>query len=118
MDYPFRPSHIWAGFHPIEWRHLHTRFGFTLGLPQNMTEDLLWAWAQECGAQIRRGAEVTALRQHAEGVEVDVQDTRQAQGAVTTLRAKYLVGADGDAAWCVPRRGLHSRAGRARSGAL
>lgn len=95
VDYPFRPSHIWAGFHPIEWRHLHTRFGFTLGLPQNMTEDLLWAWAQECGAQIRRGMEVTALRQHADGVEVDVQDPQQAQGAVTTLRAKYLVGADG-----------------------
>ncbi|MET1537741.1 FAD-dependent monooxygenase, partial [Burkholderia sola] len=60
-----------------------------------MTEDLLWEWAQECGAQIRRGAEVTALRQHADGVEVDVQDPQQAQGTVTTLNAKYLVGADG-----------------------
>lgn len=48
--YPLRPTHIWAGFQHIEWRHLDTRFGFTLGLPQNMTEEILWDWAIECGA--------------------------------------------------------------------
>ena len=47
VDYPFRSTHIWAGFHPIEWKYLETRYGFTLGLPQNMTEELLWAWAME-----------------------------------------------------------------------
>lgn len=90
--YPFRPSHIWAGFHPIEWHHLETRFGFTLGLPQNLTEEILWEWARESGAQVRRGAEVLALRQGPDGVEVDVADQA---GGKSTLAARYLVGADG-----------------------
>lgn len=90
--YPFRPSHIWAGFHPIEWHYLETRYGFTLGLPQNLTEEILWTWAEESGAEIRRGVEAQAVRQSADGIEVDVSDEG---GATTTLRARYLVGADG-----------------------
>jgi 2-polyprenyl-6-methoxyphenol hydroxylase-like FAD-dependent oxidoreductase len=89
--YPFRPSHIWAGFHPIHWHYLETRFGFTLGLPQNHTEEILWQWADESGAEVRRGAEVQSLREDASGVDVHVGD---ASGA-STLRARYLVGADG-----------------------
>lgn len=92
VDFPFRASHIWAGFHPIDWQYLETRFGFTLGLPQNMTEEILWTWALESGAEVRRGEEVTALRQDAMGVEVDVVDE---VGVVSTHRATYLVGADG-----------------------
>ncbi|GAC1317309.1 MAG: monooxygenase [Collimonas sp.] len=91
-DYPFRPSHIWAGFHPIEWQYLETRFGFTLGLPQNMTEEILWEWAIESGAEVRRGAEVNTFRQDADGVEVEVVD---AAGSISKLHAKYLIGADG-----------------------
>ena len=92
VDYPFRESHIWAGFHPIDWRYLETRFGFTLGLPQNMTEEILWDWALESGVEIRRGAEVQGLSQDEDGVTVEVADPL---GVVTTLRARYLVGADG-----------------------
>jgi len=92
LDYPFRSSHIWAGFQSIEWEHLDTRFGFTLGLPQNMTEEILWDWAADSGAELRRGAEVRAVRQDTEGVEIEVADP---SGAVSTLRASYLVGADG-----------------------
>ncbi|HVU81393.1 MAG TPA: FAD-dependent monooxygenase, partial [Rhodanobacteraceae bacterium] len=90
--YPFRPSHIWAGFHPIEWRHLETRFGFTLGLPQNFTEEILWQWAIDSGAEIRRGAELTSFHQDGDGVRVEVAD---AAGQASTLSARYLVGADG-----------------------
>jgi len=90
--YPFRPTHIWAGFHPINWHHLETRFGFTLGLPQNHTEEILWKWASECGAEVRRGAAVKSFRDEAHGVDVDVADE---SGATSTLHAKYLVGADG-----------------------
>lgn len=92
VDYPFRASHIWAGFHPIEWRHLETRFGFTLGLPQNMTEELLRDWALECGAQIRWGWELQTLSQDAQGVALEVID---ASGQRVTLKSRYLVGADG-----------------------
>ncbi len=92
VDFPFRSTHIWAGFHPIEWKYLETRFGFTLGLPQNMTEELLWAWAAECGAEIQRGAELRDLKQDEDGVTVEVADV---SGALSKVRARYLVGADG-----------------------
>ncbi|WP_077034949.1 FAD-dependent monooxygenase [Pelomonas sp. KK5] len=92
VDFPFRSSHIWAGFHPIEWKHLETRFGFTLGLPQNLTEEVLWEWAQECGAEIRRGCELQTLEQTSNGVDVELMD---AAGRRSRLRARYLVGADG-----------------------
>ncbi|AKJ68794.1 monooxygenase [Pandoraea thiooxydans] len=90
--YPFRPTHIWAGFHPIEWKHLETRFGFTLGLPQNLTEEILWEWATECGAVIERGAEFRDIREDADGLEIDVMF---GDGTIGTRRARYLVGADG-----------------------
>jgi 2-polyprenyl-6-methoxyphenol hydroxylase-like FAD-dependent oxidoreductase len=93
-DYPFRPSHIWAGFHSIEWSHLETRFGFTLGLPQNMTEEVLRAWAAECGAVVRWGADVRGVRDRGDEVEVDV-DVSEAAGGSSTLAARYVVGADG-----------------------
>ena len=90
--YPFRPSHIWAGFHPIDWKYLDSRFGFTLGLPQNHTEELLWEWAQECGVEIRSGNEVVELHQDSEGVTLSV---RTSAGEDQELRATYVVGADG-----------------------
>lgn len=91
-DYPYRPSHIWAGFHPIEWKYLETRFGFTLGLPQNKTEEVLWEWAAESGAVIRRGEEVRDVRELHDGVELALSDST---GNLSTLRAQYVVGADG-----------------------
>lgn len=90
--WPLRPSHIWAGFHPIQWEYLESRFGFTLGLPQNMTEVLLWDWAQECGAEIRRGTSLDSFTQRSDSVEVHSVD---ADGHRGTLCAQYLVGADG-----------------------
>ncbi|QHE93599.1 NAD(P)-binding protein [Pandoraea fibrosis] len=91
-DYPYRPSHIWAGFHPIEWKYLETRFGFTLGLPQNKTEEVLWEWAAECGAVIRRGTEVRDVRELDDGVVLELSDSA---GNLSKLRARYVVGADG-----------------------
>jgi 2-polyprenyl-6-methoxyphenol hydroxylase-like FAD-dependent oxidoreductase len=92
--YPLRPSHIWAGFHPIRWEHLETRFGFTLGLPQNSTEELLWHWAAECGVQFMRGSEVLSFMEHADGMSVDVAATEGGRER-RTLSTRYLVGADG-----------------------
>lgn len=92
VPYPLRPSHIWAGFHPIRWEYLESRFGFTLGLPQNHTERILWDWAEECGAEIRTGTSVETFRQGPQRVEVDVVD---ATGERRTIAARYLIGADG-----------------------
>jgi len=92
VPYPFRHTHIWAGFHPIHWHYLESRFGFTLGLPQNLTEEILWQWARESGAQIRRGMTFKSLEQDDSGVTVTAIDK---DGVTTTLRTRYLVGADG-----------------------
>lgn len=92
LPYPFRNAHIWAGFPGIEWRHLKTRFGFTLSLPQTTTEQLLGEWAAESGAEIRRGSDVHSLTQSADGVEVEL---RNSLGERELLKARYAIGADG-----------------------
>lgn len=92
VDFPFREGHIWAGFSPIEWRYLETRFGYTLGLPQNLTEQLLENWALEKGAEIRFGVEASGVRQIADSVQVDFKDS---SGAISRLSSRFLIGADG-----------------------
>jgi 2-polyprenyl-6-methoxyphenol hydroxylase-like FAD-dependent oxidoreductase len=64
---------------------------YALPVPQRRLEELLEQRARELGAEIRRGHEVTALRQDAGGVTVDVQ----APGGAYRLAARFLVGADG-----------------------
>ncbi|MEU3711304.1 FAD-dependent monooxygenase [Streptomyces catenulae] len=61
-------------------------YGIAIGQPE--TERLLEARARELGATLRRGYEVVALHQDADGVTVETADG-------TRLRARYLVGCDG-----------------------
>ncbi|MEU8891353.1 rifampin monooxygenase [Streptomyces sp. NPDC048442] len=67
---------------------LDTAHPFGVATPQPVTERLLHERAVELGTEIRRGCEVTALRQDDEGVTVDLADGTQ-------LRSRYLVGCDG-----------------------
>lgn len=67
---------------------LDTAHGYILGIPQPVTDRLLAERAEELGAQIRRGAEVTGVEQDADGVDVDLVDG-------TRLRSRWLVGCDG-----------------------
>ncbi|MFE5793307.1 FAD-dependent monooxygenase [Streptomyces sp. NPDC056503] len=60
----------------------------TLLIPQSRTQELLYARLAELGGGVRFGAEVTAFRQDDEGVEVELSGGK-------TIRAAYLVGADG-----------------------
>jgi 2-polyprenyl-6-methoxyphenol hydroxylase-like FAD-dependent oxidoreductase len=71
----------------IDLSRLPTRFPFLLITPQYNVEQALEKRASAAGARIVRGAEVTALRQDPDGVELTVD------GA--TVRAAYAVGADG-----------------------
>ncbi|HEY3505463.1 MAG TPA: FAD-dependent monooxygenase [Actinocatenispora sp.] len=64
---------------------------YALPVPQRRLELLLAERAAELGVEVRRGHELTALRQDADAVTVDV---RGPDGAYT-LAARYLVGADG-----------------------
>ncbi len=90
--YPFRPTHIYAGLKFIQWRNIGSRYGFTLGLPQNHTEELLLSWALENGVDYRDGHTFIGLEQHDDHVEAEVA---RSSGETIGLRARYLVGADG-----------------------
>jgi 2-polyprenyl-6-methoxyphenol hydroxylase-like FAD-dependent oxidoreductase len=76
----------------IDLTELPSRFPFLLITPQYHTERVLEERARALGAEIAYGAEVTGLRQDADGVEVDV---RAADGTVGQRRAAWVVGADG-----------------------
>lgn len=65
-----------------------TRHPYTLGLWQNHIERILAEWVDELGVKVERGHEVTGFVQDDTGVTVQLADG-------TTLRAAYLVGADG-----------------------
>ncbi|WP_165495150.1 FAD-dependent monooxygenase [Actinomadura roseirufa] len=58
---------------------------------QARTEAMLAEWAAETGADLRRGHELTGLRDLGDAVEADVRGPSGAH----TLRAAYLVGCDG-----------------------
>lgn len=79
-------------FLKIDLSRLPTRYPHVLVTPQYNTERLLRRRALAHGAQIDTACEATALRQDAAGVDVDV---RAGDGTVQTLRAAYVVGADG-----------------------
>jgi 2-polyprenyl-6-methoxyphenol hydroxylase-like FAD-dependent oxidoreductase len=64
-----------------------------LFLNQPSLEPILRDRAREAGATIIQGAEVTALRQHAQGVEVRMKDIET--GMERVAHGKYLIAADG-----------------------
>lgn len=61
-------------------------------VPQPRTEAMLQAWATELGADIRRGHELRGLTQAEDHVEAEVAGPH---GRIS-LRARYLVGCDGE----------------------
>ena len=64
-----------------------------LWIQQAATEQILNDYARELGVQIRRGHQLTALRQDADGVSVQVTGPHGDH----ELRARYVVGCDGGA---------------------
>lgn len=60
-------------------------------VPQSHTETVLEEWATGLGADIRRGHEVTTVREEGQGVAVEVRGPAGSQ----RLTAEYLVGCDG-----------------------
>ncbi|WP_194814195.1 rifampin monooxygenase [Nocardia sp. XZ_19_385] len=67
---------------------LDTAHGYTLGIPQNITDRLLYEHALEAGAEVRRGCALAGLSQDEHGVTAELADGTQ-------LQARYLVGCDG-----------------------
>jgi 2-polyprenyl-6-methoxyphenol hydroxylase-like FAD-dependent oxidoreductase len=76
---------------PLDLSALDGNALYALPIPQRRMEELLEQHARELGAEIRRGHELTAVRQAADLVTVDVQGPHGRY----ELAARFLVGADG-----------------------
>ncbi|OMC03239.1 FAD-dependent oxidoreductase [Mycobacterium sp. NS-7484] len=79
---------FFAGIPKPQPKGLDTAHAYVLGIPQPIIEQLLIEHAEDCGAEIRRGAEVVGLGQDSDGVTVELADG-------STVQAGYLVGCDG-----------------------
>ncbi|ASW56179.1 FAD-dependent monooxygenase [Plantactinospora sp. KBS50] len=75
----------------LDLGRLPSRFPFVLVTPQYHTEAVLSRWATKQGARIETGVEVTGVDQDQDAVRVTVGSP----AGPRTLRARYLVGADG-----------------------
>jgi 2-polyprenyl-6-methoxyphenol hydroxylase-like FAD-dependent oxidoreductase len=62
-------------------------------LTQNLLEPLLKVRAEELGAELRFGTDMVSFEQDAEGVSAVIRD--RDSGTAATVRARYLIGADG-----------------------
>jgi len=77
---------------PLDISDFPTRHNYGLALWQSPFERILAGWVEELGVPIIRGCEVVGFAQDDSGVDVQLSSD-------ATLRAQYLVGATGDAAW-------------------
>ena len=73
---------------PAPTPSLDSAHAYLLGIPQNITDQLLEEHAVEVGVEIRRGAELVGLSQDEDGVTAELADGSR-------LRSRYLVGCDG-----------------------
>ncbi|GAB2557643.1 FAD-dependent oxidoreductase [Nocardia heshunensis] len=76
----------------ISFAGLPTKYPYTVMIGQESTESILLARLEKAGGQVYRHTEVTAVTQDADGVTVDYTD---ADGAANSIRADWLIGADG-----------------------
>ncbi|AIA07022.1 MULTISPECIES: FAD-dependent monooxygenase [Streptomyces] len=81
------------GGQPVDFAVLDGAHYGVKGVPQSTTETVLEQWATTLGADIRRGHEVLALADDADGGAVTV--TVAGPEGTHHLRAGYLVGCDG-----------------------
>lgn len=75
----------------IDLTHLDSAYPFALITPQTNVDAALDRYAVDSGAEIQRGVEVVALSQDADGVTV----TAHSDAGAESLRARYVIGADG-----------------------
>ncbi|MEU3568964.1 FAD-dependent monooxygenase [Kitasatospora sp. NPDC036755] len=84
------PRFVFGAF-PLELDRLDPNPLHAVPVPQHRIEEVLEERARELGVTVRRGREVTGLRQDPTGVTVEVHGPDGAE----QHRARYLVGADG-----------------------
>ncbi|MGW2412226.1 FAD-dependent monooxygenase [Streptomyces tubercidicus] len=85
------PSGHFAGL-PLNYGALDTAFPHQVGIPQARVEEFLEDHLAEYGVPVQRGRELTSFQQDADGVTATLLGP---DGTESTVRAGYLVGADG-----------------------
>lgn len=88
---PWRYAPFGDGKSNLDFARLKSRFPYMLLIPQHDTEEVLEAWAVQCGARVVRDARVTGVEQTDQDVGVRIEQT----GRGWTERALYMVGCDG-----------------------
>lgn len=76
----------------VDFSDLPTHYPYVLMLPQNETEAILARRLAELGGTVHRTCEAIAMRQDADGTEVTIRSAGEPE---RTVRADYVVGADG-----------------------
>ncbi|MGW0248185.1 FAD-dependent monooxygenase [Nocardia goodfellowii] len=76
----------------IQFGGLPTAYPYTLMVPQDTTEEVLLARLHRAGGQVHRPYQVTRITDENDGVTIEYTD---AVGVAGTIRADYVVGADG-----------------------
>ncbi|MDG4862421.1 FAD-dependent monooxygenase, partial [Streptomyces sp. T-3] len=88
---PWAHASLGDGRSWLDYGTVDSPFPYMLVIPQNRTEKELHSWAVESGAEIRRGTELTALRQDDSGVTAELTGP----DGPATWRGDFLVGCDG-----------------------
>ncbi|MGW4350799.1 FAD-dependent monooxygenase [Nocardia sp. NPDC004582] len=76
----------------VSFAGLPTEYPYTVMIGQESTEAILLARLEKAGARVIRHTEVTGLTQDVDGVTVDFTD---ADGVANSVRADWVIGADG-----------------------
>src|SRR4051812_32296048 len=103
---PVRKFNILSEEHRIaefDLGSLDTPFPYLLMVPQNITEEILRDRLDQLGSSVETGVELTRFSQDADGVDAVLQD---AEGRTETVRADWLVAADGARSTVRHRLGL------------
>ena len=85
------PAGHFAGL-PLDYEALDTAFPHQVGIPQARVEEFLEDHLAEYGVPVLRGRELTSFQQDPDGV---VATLLEPDGTERSVRARYLVGADG-----------------------
>jgi 2-polyprenyl-6-methoxyphenol hydroxylase-like FAD-dependent oxidoreductase len=98
----------------LDFTGLRTQYPGLWKVPQARTEELLADWATGLGASLRRGHELHGLEQSADHVRAEVAGPHGRQ----PLRARYLVGCDGEGSTVRRAAGIAFPGARAARGLL
>ena len=83
----------WGGGHERKLDYENAGPSAMCNLPQHVLEPIVHEAAVAAGADVRFGLELVDFRQDGDGVTAEVRD--RATGEASTIRAKYMIGADG-----------------------